>query len=79
MQKRVYILEYDFFHKSKYSNDDQPEHKIRYFNFDERQYFIAEYNRIKINDMYYDNIKTYCINYDNFEITDKMEEIINSI
>jgi hypothetical protein len=78
MKKRVYILEYDFFIKSKYS-DDQPEQRIRYFTFEERQYFIAEYNRIKNNDLYTDNIKTYCIDYDKFEITDEMEEIINSI
>ena len=76
--KRLYIIECDFYVRLKYSGDD-PEKIIRIYEYDERQKFIREYEKFIKQDLYYDNVRCYYCNYEDCDITDKMDEIKNNI
>lgn len=76
--KRLYILEYDFHSTGRYG-DTFPEFRQEIFQFSERQDFIERYQKLIEDDFYFDNIKTYCIDYTDSEITDKMKDIMEAV
>ena len=76
--KRLYIIECDFYCNTIYC-DKKSEHFFNVYEFKERQLFIEKYLHYIGNDLYFKNIKTYVCDYDQNEITYKMDEIINNI
>jgi len=80
MIKRLYILEYDMYSgiDGKYGNK-KPERILLTYQYKERQNFIDVYLRVKNDDIHYENIRTYCVDYEYFEMTDKMNKVILAV
>jgi hypothetical protein len=84
MKKRLYIIEYDVYHGcgGKYEAEvsgKKPEIRREVYPYDERMSFIERYEKVSKEDYHYANVKAYAVDYDQFEITDKMRDIVESI
>lgn len=83
MQEFVIICDMYGGISGKYSpNPTKTALKLEYDKFRERHLFMENWERKKSDDAYYDNIRTFLVDYDKVsitELTDRFEELKNAI
>lgn len=69
MKKVVYILEYSIYNMyGKYDEKNLIQRKIEYYDYEKRQFFLQQWNRIVEDNFHYDDIKAYGFDYSGSEL-----------
>lgn len=81
-----YVINYSIYESSggcfKYAGKPSKAPTQAIYDRKEREAFLEKWDSLLKNEMYYDDIKTYYVNYDTMEmieLTDKMDELKKSI
>ena len=77
---RVYAITYRLYHANggafKYADNPSYEDRTTFYSFEERQKWIAEYERLKEDPMYYDNVKAFAGDINEVKDMDKIKNAI---